>query len=458
MRIDFVALALFAQLTFGLSGCQDDEDDSKDEAPQESQDQVVLPPPVVLPVAGSPETPVVTPPTVAGAPVQPLPDVPGDEGVPSEQPVVTQPATPIVTQPGAPVVPDPAAPVLTTPEAPVLVDPVAPIISEPTPPTFGENSQPPLSDGASLNRPAAVPETQPQPQPEPPAPAQPVAQPETPAVPEDRALVAVFGDSISTGVLANTRLGQYIGAQAQEWLAKLFSGDVTSRLEAERALSYPDLSAASSSQDYGLRSSIAAARALPQEQVDLVNLAEFGAMSDALPMMAERLQTAENNLGRKADTIFVMLGSNDFCSMNSVEDFQVTYENGLALLLKEHPDSTYILAPLPGIQQLADINYTYIPALPGMSGATLSCNTLHRHACNRLNDDDAGARVAAMNQSIYAVAEKLKANVGAARVKTVPAIAAWQIQPEQLAFDCFHPSALGQEALGWLIGDALKTQ
>lgn len=464
MRINLVALALLTQLSLGLSACQeDDNEESSEEAPA-PQEQVVLPPPTVIPGAGGESLPVVTPPTV-GTPVPPTPNPnPTSEATPvtqpltqpitqpltpSETPIVTEPALPVIAEPSSPVVPEatlpsipqppipepPLAsteteiPAITPPEVPVITQPEAPVIAQPEVPVI---TQPEVPE-APLTQPLPLPE-------------EPVPEP---------ALLAVFGDSISTGVLANTRLGQYMGTQAYEWLTKLFSGDVTSRLEAERALSYPALSAAASTAEFGLRQALAKSRGLDPQQVEVVNLAEFGALSTAMPMMLERLKTAEYNLARKADTVFVMLGSNDFCSENSVDDFRASYENGLAHILKEHPGATYILAPIPSIHQLSSIDYTYIPALPGTSGSVLSCNTLHRYACSRLDDADAGERVQAMNAVIFELAEKLKTSVGPEKVKTIPSIAAWEIQPEHLAFDCFHPSAAGQELLGRLIGDAL---
>ncbi len=426
MRIDFVALMLLASLTHVACKEESSSDPIADDTHHPSV-QTPVESPVVVPVvaqSSAPEAATEQPSTTTSTETQPIPvsqPVPLDLPTAGESSVVSG-TTPVPTQPTTPgdisLAEQPVA------TQPVVTQPVAtqPVATQPVPST----PLPPEAESSS-----------------------------TAAEPSPTALLAVFGDSISTGILADTRLGRGIGSRAGEIVAKMFSGDVTSRLEAQRALARPEVAAVSTMEPYGLRSSVARKKGLSVDQVDFVNLAQFGAVSGEIPLMLDQLKTVEGNLGKKADVIFMMLGSNDFCSDSSIDDFRSSYESGLAYLLKEHPEAHYILTPIPGIDQLAPIDYTYIPAFPGTSGAILSCNTLHKDYCPRVNAPDAAERLQSMNVVILEAAEKMKALVGAERVTSVTRLIDWQIQRDQLSFDCFHPSADGQRALGELIGEAL---
>jgi lysophospholipase L1-like esterase len=273
----------------------------------------------------------------------------------------------------------------------------------------------------------------------------------------NKPLLVVYGDSLSTGVLSNTTLGKNPDSSLTLQLADYLKEQEFNATGFQSKLSNLDIAASSTKEPYGLRASVGAQSGVTAAEVGLVSFAKFGAKARDLPAMFNRWKVENaNTIQKKPDSIFIMLGGNDFCSDISVEDILRDYNEQTTAIYNDSPASQIIIAPAPPIDQLPAIDFTYGPALQGITGEELSCRKFRDNLCKRVNGDPAEvkARITAINAGIQAQAEALKAQ--GAKIVFVDQIMSWQLKPEEFAVDCFHPSALGQQTIGNLVKDALS--
>ncbi|MBC7661615.1 MAG: SGNH/GDSL hydrolase family protein [Chitinophagaceae bacterium] len=278
----------------------------------------------------------------------------------------------------------------------------------------------------------------------------------TEALNPSKPLLVVYGDSLSTGVLANTTLGQTPDNSLVLQLASYVKEQEYNATGFQANLSHTDLAAATTKNDYGVRASVAAQLGVNSADVGVVSLAKFGGQTTDLEHQLAAWQLQEkSNIPKKPENIFVMMGGNDYCSDRSVDDIVKTFNDQTAAIHKDSPDAQMIIAPAPPIDQLAAIDFTYGPALTQVTGQELSCRTFRDKLCKRIYDDPAAVktRITSINSGIQAAATSLKA--GGAKVVFVDGILSWQIKPEELAVDCFHPSAAGQTTIGNFVKAAL---
>lgn len=263
----------------------------------------------------------------------------------------------------------------------------------------------------------------------------------------DKPLLVVYGDSISTGVLANTSLGENIDNSLLQQIGNYLKAGEYNANGFQTNLANQPLAAATTDGDYGLRSGIAAKAGVTPADVGVVSFAKFGAKAVDIPEMLARWNEEEaNTIKRKPDYILVALGGNDFCSDMTVEDISRTFAEQIDAIQKSAPDAQLIISPAPPVYQLAGIDFTYGPAISQITGEELSCKKFREQACKRVYDADAQARLDGINQGIQAAYEAEKAK--GAKVSLAAGVLDWKITKEELAFDCFHPSQKGQATLG----------
>lgn len=263
----------------------------------------------------------------------------------------------------------------------------------------------------------------------------------------DKPLLVVYGDSISTGVLANTSLGQNIDNSLLLQLGNYLKAGQYNANGFQSNLANQALAAATTDGDYGLRSGIAAKAGVTPAEVGVVSFAKFGAKAVDIPEMLARWNQEEaNTIKRKPDYILVALGGNDFCSDMSVEEISRTFGEQVDAIQKSAPDAQLIISPAPPVYQLAAIDFTYGPAISQITGEELSCRKFREQACKRVYEPDAQARLEGINQGIQAAFDAQKAK--GAKVSLAAGVLEWKIVKDELAFDCFHPSQKGQATLG----------
>ncbi|WP_176736473.1 SGNH/GDSL hydrolase family protein [Oligoflexus tunisiensis] len=263
----------------------------------------------------------------------------------------------------------------------------------------------------------------------------------------DKPLLVVYGDSISTGVLANTSLGKNIDNALLVQLANYIKAGEYNTIGFQTNLSNPTLAAATTEADHGLRQAIAAKAGLTPAEVGVVSFAKFGAKSVDIPEMLARWNQEESQtIKRKPDYILVALGGNDFCSDMTVEQISSAFNEQIDAIQQSAPDAQLIISPAPPVHQLAGIDFTYGPAISQITGEELSCRKFREQACPRVYEPDAAERLNGINQGIQAAFEAQKAK--GAKVSLASGVLNWTIAPDELAFDCFHPSQKGQATLG----------
>lgn len=271
----------------------------------------------------------------------------------------------------------------------------------------------------------------------------------------DKPLLVVYGDSISTGVLANTRLGQNIDESLLVQLANYIKSGQYKPQVFQTNLANQPLAASTTDSEYGMRSAIAGKAGLTPAEIGVVSFAKFGAKAVDIPEMLARWNQEEaHTLHRKPDYILVALGGNDFCSPMTVEDINRTFQEQIDALQKSAPDAQLIISPAPPVHQLAGIDFTYGPTISQITGEELSCKKFREQACPRVYEPDAEARLNAINQGILAAYEAQKSK--GAKVTFASGVLDWKITAEELAFDCFHPSQQGQKTLGGYWQQALQ--
>jgi lysophospholipase L1-like esterase len=273
----------------------------------------------------------------------------------------------------------------------------------------------------------------------------------------DKPLLVVYGDSISTGVLANTNLGKNIDNSLLVQLGNYIKAGEFNAIGFQTNLSNQTLAAATTEADYGLRQGIAAKAGLTPAEIGVVSFAKFGAKSVDIPEMLARWNQEESQtFKRKPDYILVALGGNDFCSDMTVDQISNAFSEHIDAIQQSAPDAQLIISPVPPVHQLAAIDFTYGPAISAISGEELSCRKFREQACKRIYDPDAAERLAGINQGIQAAFEAQKAK--GAKVSLASGVLNWTIVAEELAFDCFHPSQTGQATLGGYWKEALPQE
>jgi len=266
-------------------------------------------------------------------------------------------------------------------------------------------------------------------------------------VTQDKPLLVVYGDSISTGVLGNTALGQNIDNSLLMQLGNYIKDGQYNANGFQSNLANQPLAAATTEAEYGLRSAIAAKSGLTPADIGVVSFSKFGGKAVDIPEMLSRWNVEEaNTIMRKPDYILVALGGNDFCSDMTVEDISRTFNEQIDAIQKSAPDAQIIISPAPPVHQLVGIDFTYGPTISQITGEELSCKKFREQACKRVYEPDAETRLNGINQGIQAAFEAQKAK--GAKVSLASGVLEWKLNAEELAFDCFHPSQKGQASLG----------
>lgn len=280
----------------------------------------------------------------------------------------------------------------------------------------------------------------------------------TDALDVNKPLLVVYGDSLSTGVLANTTLGKNPDNSLTLQLVEYVKQEEFNATGFQESLSNFDIAAATTKEAYGFRASFGAESNVTADQVGVISLAKFGGKSvDLSHQLASWQELHKTTIKKKPEYIFVMMGGNDFCSDFTAEDIVKTYSEQTMAIHKDSPDAQIVIAPTPPIAQLAAIDFTYGPALSQITGEELTCHKFREKLCKRIYDDPAlvKERTDAINAGIKSAADALKAD--GAKVVYVDAMNSWQLKPEELAVDCFHPSALGQQTIGNFVKASLAT-
>lgn len=259
--------------------------------------------------------------------------------------------------------------------------------------------------------------------------------------------LVVFGDSISTGVLAETTLGEQPSQDFLRQLIEAASSGNFSQDSLQKDFSRPQVAAATTAEDYGVAAAIAAKEGIKTEEIRILSAAKFGGRLKDVASMRDGLTSSVGD--DAVEHVFFMLGSNDFCADSTVEKFSEELRSSLESLSTTFPDAQFIVGYLPPIAQLAQYEYDYGPSIGGAQVPITSCEEFRNNTCGRLYTENAAEVVTSFNDSIRTVAQDVLAD----RAFLAEKIINWQIQENELAFDCFHPNRNGQTTLGGFFQD-----
>ncbi|EFX60104.1 hypothetical protein DAPPUDRAFT_345357 [Daphnia pulex] len=271
---------------------------------------------------------------------------------------------------------------------------------------------------------------------------------------EGKPLLLIYGDSISTGVLSNTTLGQAPDTQLTAQLGSYIKSGQYTANGFQAGVANQNLAASTTKEGYGVRQGLAAQKGIMAQDVGVISLARFGAKADDIPKMITdwKNQKSESQLP-DPEFVLVALGANDFCSDLSPQQISAHFNEQIEAVHQLSPNAQLIISAAPPVPSIAPIEFTYQSDLTAITGEELSCRKFREQYCKPLFAPDAAARMAAINAGIEAASNVQKEK--GTDVIFVDGIKDWKISPDELSFDCFHPSKKGQETLGRLIQASL---
>jgi len=273
------------------------------------------------------------------------------------------------------------------------------------------------------------------------------------------ASISIIGDSISTGVLAETKFGtmpeqSFFRQVMQVWLQG------TDDLNPEEEFSRPDLAAATTTAEFGLRAAIAKLEGLDVQQVEYFSVAQFGAKTTDIDSMLGQLNEAYQNAERQdyhSQFVLFMLGANDFCANLDPLEFRINFEDALTKTVQRHQNSTILVAYLPPIYQLPSFEYEYgLKIFDSDQLDLVTCRDFQENSCQPIFTEDAASRYQAFNDAIREIVASYKHADSANRLLTTEAMLTWELTEEELSVDCFHPSAQGQVRIGEFFHEAIQ--
>jgi lysophospholipase L1-like esterase len=289
--------------------------------------------------------------------------------------------------------------------------------------------------------------------------------------------IAVLGDSISTGILADTKNGEaapdaFLNGIHQlvpdiSDVAGLLSGSQTIAIaDVQAALQHPELTAISGDQDWSHKKRLAQ---LNHADVHAENLAVAGAtIADAADQVAA-LQAKYDAGQAKAKYIVVEFGANDLLSTDA-DAFYDAYKDLLDDLAATHPEATIaalaipsvpkLFELLPGTSRATSISKAQLQAIWGFGPIDLTATCAQTRAALGVPTGSnaattAGAALAALNAKIKQAVDDATTADGP-RIVYVEAISDPDlITKDDVALDCYHPNAAGQRAIADAVWKAL---
>ncbi len=192
--------------------------------------------------------------------------------------------------------------------------------------------------------------------------------------------LVVIGDSISSGVLANTELGdagditrtvnQAI-VKAEFAYDKYIKGGALGLAEFDKAFqasaSLPQLSLYFTKQPWGLRAKLAALHQLTPAQTMVAGVFAWGTRYASVPKMIKVLEQKpvyadgeDRQFAAAAiDYVALSFGGNDYCHGDSAETFDKNLRDSVRVITEYAPQAKLILAKVPNMQRLQQVDHQY---------------------------------------------------------------------------------------------------
>lgn len=249
--------------------------------------------------------------------------------------------------------------------------------------------------------------------------------------------LSIFGDSLSTGVLASTTLGLVISGVTLDRFNRMFLGSKFSMKDYQSQFSEYRYSAMTTDLNWGLRHQIAEQHGLSTADIPVFLFSKWGGRTDHLEEFQVEIQDIYKSR-KVSEYVLVQIGGNDYCKEKTAEKFRTDYKKFLNEVFKKHPESNIFIADIPPLPQLLNYSHKY--------SQTLSCTKFRQKFCKRLFYKDAEKVFAEFNQVIKEESNEAMEQYSNVKFSNLPG--KMNLKSEDVAFDCFHPSHRGHEKLG----------
>lgn len=263
--------------------------------------------------------------------------------------------------------------------------------------------------------------------------------------------IAVFGDSVASGMFADTQRNQALTNEEAQHFVELYrlseqvetNGDTFYR-KAQAIAADPDASAYSGTADYALSTRIAAKRGSP---TGIARYAVSGSQAKGLDQQISML-TTDNARGLTRPTLAVVhIGANDYCAHTSLADFNAALNSSFENLKAQLPAGKVVVAAIPPVPTILSLpDGASFDAL----GLTATCSQIRSvmKLCEGrpIAPGTAAATLAGDREEVAGLNAALKA-AAAAHGFTFADYDASGITSEELAVDCFHPGPTGHKRI-----------
>ena len=241
--------------------------------------------------------------------------------------------------------------------------------------------------------------------------------------------LAVFGDSLSTGVLAETQFGIPIPADIVTVLNKMiFSNKFTMKAYQDQFSNYR-YSAMTTDLDWGVRGHIAKKHSLDIKDVPVFLFSKWGGRTDHLDEFLADVHRLYKKR-KPSEYVLIEIGGNDFCKKKTPDEFAKDYKVFFKKVLSLHPDSEILVADIPLITDTIKYKHSY--------SSVFSCEVFRKKLCQRVFYKDAASVLKQFNVKIKdIVSEEMKKN---SKIKFTKNLSQMTLQKNHLSADCFHPS------------------
>lgn len=261
--------------------------------------------------------------------------------------------------------------------------------------------------------------------------------------------LAVIGDSLSSGVLASTTLGQTPDRMLFNRLSRFIFGPYHDLEHIQGEFSELAHSATATDQSWGIRAQIAKHHGLETKDIPLYYSAQWGGRLMHVDKYLKHLEANYRERGKPAEYVVFLIGGNDYCRDVKEEIFDVQYDLKFKRILALHPESTIIVTLLPPITDIIKFNHIY-------SGVN-SCEKFRIQYCKPIFESYGPQRVVHYNESMLRAVNKYR-KVFKGKIVLASLFESAILERDDFSFDCFHLSLKGQKKFGEMYENAFWGQ
>lgn len=290
----------------------------------------------------------------------------------------------------------------------------------------------------------------------------------------DSIRLAVVGDSLAAGLLANTSIVQdnakdsvvnFIGTILS--LTSLTKSNkaltpLETSIEMDRLFAKTDESALAGTQSYSLATQLQDKFGKTVEKVRQYSIsgARTWSLQPQLDAMKADYQT--KNIV-PADVVVLHVGGNDWCENRPSSEFETDLHQNVKSVMELNPNAQILVLPVPDLVSVMSVaDKSSDPSLSCVQIRQTTNTCMKRGIKMGASESDVAAQRQSLNgynQIVSKVVSKVSTEVPGFTGKVAAGTFYGQkteFRFEWLAVDCFHPGSRGQEVIGELAGKDLS--